>query len=176
MSGFCDSAMAIITRWRMPPESSCGYCLSRRCRLGDLHDVEQAARASACAALADSERWAAIASVSCLPMDRTGLSEVIGSWKIMPMSLPRTAQHLGLAEAEEVAALEQRLAGGRCAPSARAAGRMIDSAVIDLPEPLSPAMHSVSPRSRSKEMWSTTTRAPCGVATEVARSRTESSG
>ena len=25
-----DSAMAIITRWRMPPESSCGYWPMRR--------------------------------------------------------------------------------------------------------------------------------------------------
>ena len=28
-SGRSASAMAIITRWRMPPESSCGYCFSR---------------------------------------------------------------------------------------------------------------------------------------------------
>jgi len=34
------SAMAIITRWRMPPESSCGCCASRRRRLGDVHGVE----------------------------------------------------------------------------------------------------------------------------------------
>ena len=29
-SGFVDSAIAIMTRWRIPPESSCGYCLARR--------------------------------------------------------------------------------------------------------------------------------------------------
>ena len=28
--GWQESAMAIITRWRMPPESWCGYCFSRR--------------------------------------------------------------------------------------------------------------------------------------------------
>ena len=28
-------AMAIITRWRMPPDSSCGYCSRRRAGLGD---------------------------------------------------------------------------------------------------------------------------------------------
>ena len=27
--GWHDNAMAIITRWRMPPLSSCGYCLAR---------------------------------------------------------------------------------------------------------------------------------------------------
>ena len=34
MSGCRPSAMAIITRWRMPPESSCGYCVSRRAASG----------------------------------------------------------------------------------------------------------------------------------------------
>ena len=31
MSGSQASAMAIITRWRMPPESSKGYCFRRFC-------------------------------------------------------------------------------------------------------------------------------------------------
>ena len=49
----------------------------------------------------------------------------------------------------------------------------MESAVIDLPEPDSPAMQSVSPAARSKERSSTTTREPSGVATSVVRSRTE---
>ena len=28
--GSHDSAIAIMTRWRMPPDISCGYCLTRR--------------------------------------------------------------------------------------------------------------------------------------------------
>ena len=35
--GLQASAMAIITRWRMPPESWCGYSLSAPPRLGDAH-------------------------------------------------------------------------------------------------------------------------------------------
>ena len=31
--------MAIITRWRMPPESSCGYCPMRRAGSRDAHGV-----------------------------------------------------------------------------------------------------------------------------------------
>ena len=31
-SGRASSAMAIATRWRMPPLSSCGYCVRRRSR------------------------------------------------------------------------------------------------------------------------------------------------
>ena len=48
----------------------------------------------------------------------------------------------------------------------------MESAVIDLPEPDSPAMQSVSPAARSKESSSTTTREPSGVATSVVRPRT----
>ena len=32
--GSHESAMPIMTRWRMPPDSSCGYCLARRSGLG----------------------------------------------------------------------------------------------------------------------------------------------
>ena len=40
-SGSLAIAMAIITRWRMPPENSCGYCFARVCRLRDADEVEQ---------------------------------------------------------------------------------------------------------------------------------------
>ena len=39
-------AMAIITRWRMPPDSSCGYWRTRRAGVGDAHVGEQLARRS----------------------------------------------------------------------------------------------------------------------------------
>ena len=35
-------------------------------------------------------RWCSSVSVNCRSIDSTGLSDVIGSWKIMPMSRPRT--------------------------------------------------------------------------------------
>ena len=37
--------MAIITRWRMPPESWCGYSPSRRAESADAYEVEHLARA-----------------------------------------------------------------------------------------------------------------------------------
>jgi len=46
------------------------------------------ARARACCGLIFM--WISRPSVSWRPMDSTGLSEVIGSWKIMPISRPRT--------------------------------------------------------------------------------------
>ena len=41
------SAIAIITRWRMPPESWCGYSSTRRSGAGMPHEVEQLDRALA---------------------------------------------------------------------------------------------------------------------------------
>ena len=34
-------------------------------------------------------RWISSGSATCVPMVCTGFSDVIGSWKIMPMSPPR---------------------------------------------------------------------------------------
>ena len=51
----------------------------------------RAGAASAC----DRLVCASIDSVSCRPIDSTGLSEVIGSWKIMAMRSPRMRAHLG---------------------------------------------------------------------------------
>ena len=46
-SGSLAIAMAIIARWRMPPENSCGYCLARVLGLRDADEVEQLDRAVA---------------------------------------------------------------------------------------------------------------------------------
>ena len=63
------------------------------------------------------------------------MSEVIGSWKIMAMSSPRTRRIRRSASVGEIGAVE----AGSMPPAMRAAGfgsrPMIDSAVTDLPEP-----------------------------------------
>ena len=41
-SGSPAKAIAIITRWFVPPESSCGYCFSRRARRQCQHNREAA--------------------------------------------------------------------------------------------------------------------------------------
>ena len=50
-----------------------------------------------------------------LPMVSTGLSEVIGSWKIIAMSLPRTARIASVAEREQIDAGELDRAAGDAA-------------------------------------------------------------
>ena len=50
------------------------------------------------------------ASRICRPMVSTGLSEVIGSWKIIAISRPRIVAQLLVVEREQVAAAEHRRA------------------------------------------------------------------
>jgi hypothetical protein len=82
-------------------------------------------------------------SAICRPMVSTGLSEVIGSWKIIEISLPRIA-HLAARRAQQVAAVERMRPGD--APGGIGIRRRIDMAVTLLPQPDSPTMASVSPR------------------------------
>ena len=39
-----------------------------------------------------TSRWSRTASTSCFPIEWTGFSDVIGSWKIIAMSLPRISR------------------------------------------------------------------------------------
>ena len=52
--------------------------------------ISSSARAPACFFV--TSRWSMIASTSCRPIEWTGFSDVIGSWKIIAMSLPRTSR------------------------------------------------------------------------------------
>ena len=54
--------------------------------------------------------WSRIASISCLPIVCTGFSDVIGSWKIIAISLPRMSRSWLRAHLEQVLALADRLA------------------------------------------------------------------
>jgi hypothetical protein len=73
----------------------------------------------------------------------TGFRLVIGSWKIMLMSLPRMSR---MARSSSV--MRSR-PSKRIAPATLPGGsgirRRIDIAVTDFPQPLSPTMASVSP-------------------------------
>ena len=112
--------------------------------------------------------WARIASVIWLPTVNTGFSEVIGSWKIIAMRLPRMSR---------IAAGER---SSRFCPSnitrpevLRPGGgtsRITESDSTDLPQPLSPTMPSVRPRATPSETPSTAATSPIGVRKTVRRS------
>ncbi len=81
--------MAIITRWRMPPESWCGYSFTRRSGLG-MWTILSISTVLSIAARRPRPSCRRMASAICSPIVKTGFSEVIGSWKTIEISLPRT--------------------------------------------------------------------------------------
>ena len=77
-SGLVIRAIAIITRWRMPPDSWCGYSRTILSALGmptisSIWIVRRSASAFV------TSVWVKSASATCTPTALTGLSEVMGS-------------------------------------------------------------------------------------------------
>ena len=143
--------------------------------------------------------WSITASTSWSPIESTGLSDVIGSWKIIEISLPRSSRRRRFdarrrfsprnraspVETEMCFFVSWRNAS-ICAPAgASASSEMrpgfglrsrIDIIVTLLPEPDSPTTPSVCPGRTSNETPSTALTIPSSVLKYVRRSRTESNG
>ena len=64
--------------------------------------VEQADRLGGRASALDRLRWVIKASWICRPIVSTGLRLVMGSWKIIPISLPRMALHLRFGQRKKI--------------------------------------------------------------------------
>ena len=106
------------------------------------------------------ERWACPrkvvcnckTSAICAPTRISGLSAVIGSWKIMPIRPPRTdnicfsGKSRMFCSSNSTLPVKCILCGNK---------RMIDNAVNDLPEPDSPTNAKISPFAIEKETSST---------------------
>jgi hypothetical protein len=73
-------AMAIMTRCRMPPDSSWGYCAATRTGSGRPTEANRSV-ARALAQARDSRRCVCSASVTWSPQVISGLRAVCGSWK-----------------------------------------------------------------------------------------------
>ena len=78
------------------------------------------------------------------PILCTGFSDVIGSWKIIAMSLPRTSRRRDARRLQQILAAEERRAP-RSSRSVLGFSPMIVRQVTLLPEPDSPTMPSVLP-------------------------------
>ena len=156
-------AMAITTRWRIPPESSCGYCFSRRSGSG-MRTCRSSSSARASAARWDRPRCTRTPSVSWRPTVKTGFSAVIGSWKIMPIWLPRMSRirsWLTLPRSIGTPSpASNRSRPPAICPPPYSTNRISDSDDTDLPDPLSPTMQTVSPGRTSKDTFSTPTTGP----------------
>ena len=87
------TAIAIITRWRMPPESWCGYEWSTRCGSPIPSSRRRSATREASAASRANRVCPAAASATCSPAVSSGLRYVIGSWKTYPTAFPQSARN-----------------------------------------------------------------------------------
>ncbi len=116
----------------------------RRVGKADLVEQFDDARASASRV---TRRCSRTASAICLPIRVSGLRLVIGSWNTMPATPPRSRRSspspapMTLCPSTTTRPAQAAPGGSSCSS---------DSAVSDLPEPLSPTSASVSPRSSVK--------------------------
>ena len=152
------SAIAIITRWRMPPDSSCGYCLTRRSGV----EMPTSARALTVMSLAAdfaTSWWSRTASMIWSPIVRTGFRLVIGSWKIIAISPPRMSRSSSLGSVSRSRPSNQT-SPPAISPGGSSIRRMIVSAVTLLPEPDSPTIARRPPRLTAKSTPSTALTTP----------------
>ena len=157
--GSHESAMPIITRWRMPPESSCGYCLARRSGLG-MPTRRSISIARSRDSLALTFMWSSTCSAIWSPTVNTGFRLVSGSWKIMAMSLPRILR-ISPSGSDRISRPSNQTSLPRpISAGGMSSRRMIVRAVTLLPEPDSPTIPRVEPRAREKLMSSTAGTTP----------------
>ena len=92
----------------------------------------------------------------------TGLSEVIGSWKIIEISLPRTAR-ISRSDKSSRSRPSKRTLPDTMRPGGDAINRKIESEVTLLPQPDSPTIASVSPVYTENDTPSTARTTPSRV-------------
>src|SRR2546425_1265153 len=162
--------MAIMIRCRMPPLNWCGYWPSRRPGSG-MPTIASSSTARRRASAPAIPRWISSPSLSWRSMVSTGFSDVIGSWKIMAISRPRTRRI-----SSSFSVKRSRPLKSTCPPTMRPAGaatsRMMLRAETLLPHPDSPTSATVSPALTSQETSSTARTMPAPVWNCVLRCRT----
>ena len=172
-SGSQARAIAIITRWAMPPDISCGKFLSRRAGSG-MPTIFRSSSARECASLPFIPRWMRSTSSIWRPTSHTGFSDEVGCWKIMLIRSPR------ILRISSFESLSRSWPSNRISPPSIRPGlamsRMIDRLVTLLPQPDSPTRPMISPRSTWKSMPSTARTIPSRVKKDVRRPFTSSSG
>ncbi len=136
-------AMAIMMRWRIPPENWCGYWLTRSLAAG-MRTRSISSTDLAFASLRDIPRCTTNISPSCWPTVRTGFSEESASWKIMAISWPRILRRSSGLSFSRSWSLK-RISPPAIFPGGMSRMPMIAWAVTDLPEPDSPSTARVSP-------------------------------
>ena len=139
-----DKAMAIITRWRWPPESKWGYFFITEAASGiPTFSSRETARLNA--ASLSRCMWTRMLSVICRPMVNTGFKEVSGSWKIIVTASPR------ILSSSFSDILSRSRPSNRAFPALtlppRPSRLMRDREVTLFPQPDSPTIQTISPGS-----------------------------
>ena len=116
-------------------------------------------RARSLAAAALTCRCSLTASTIWLPIVNTGLSDVIGSWKIIEISLPRSSRRSSSPSSTRSRPPKRIRLPGSILPGG-SMSRMIESAVTLFPEPDSPTTPSVRPALTSRSTPSTARTSP----------------
>ena len=129
--------------------------------------------ARAQAALRPPPRCSATCSAIWSPTVNTGLSDVIGSWKIIVMSFPRIASISGSGNVRSSRPSNQ-ISPATYSPGGVSIRRMIESEVTLLPQPDSPTRPMVEPRLIEKSTPSTAGTVPSMTWKWVLRPRTSS--
>ena len=162
-SGEQDSAIAIITRWRMPPENSCGYERAPLARARDADALQQLDGAVAAPRPCEIRlvRADLLDDLVADPVDRV---QRRSSGPGRPSRSPRRGCPRSSSLGRRRAARCRR----SCAePSKRALGERVSPisviAVTDLPEPDSPTIARTSPGSTVNDTPSTACTTPSSV-------------
>ena len=166
-------AMAIMTRWRMPPDSWCGNWVTRSAGLG-MPTRPRTSTARLRASGFDAPRWMRTGSAIWSPMVIVGFREVSGSWKIIPTRLPRTSSIRSSGRAARSVPSRLIVPPVRWPPPG--SRRMTDRAVIVLPLPDSPTIPRHSPSATVRDTPSTARTRPRRSRISVRRSRMSRSG
>ena len=156
-SGSAARASAITTRWRMPPENWWGCCFTRSSGSG-IPTCRSRSTARRLAAASPVPRWRSMVSTSCCSTVCSGLRLVSGSWKIIPIRLPRSLRFSASSR------LSMRRPARRTSPAVISPGgsRSPITALptVDFPAPDSPTTPRMSPGSTVSDTSSTATRPP----------------
>ena len=115
--GLHASPIAIITRWRIPPENWCGYWPSRR-SASEMPTIRKSSTARPCASLSFMPLWMNNGSMICRPMVSTGIERGHRLLEDHRDVAAAHGAHLVLGKREQVAALEQQCA--RASPARQA--------------------------------------------------------
>ena len=110
-AGSHDSAIAIMTRWHMPPLNVCGYSFARASGVGMLDPVEHLDRALPCVLARDTPMWRRTVSAICSPTVKAGSRRADRLLEDHGHACAPDLGQLALGQADEVATVEVGVAG-----------------------------------------------------------------